>query len=192
MKLILIVGPPAVGKMTVGQQLAQKLDYKLFHNHASIELALSLFWHGSEEFNAVNEGIRKLVFETAARSKQLKGLIFTLVWAFDVQEDWDYVRSLKELFSANGWEFIIVELYAPLQQRLQRNDTPNRLAHKSSKRNLEASARGMHQMEAQFKLSTDGEGISEEKYLWIDNSDLSAEDTARRIIQHFRLQDTDQ
>ena len=37
---MVLLGPPAVGKMTVGQAIAQQIDYKLFHNHHSIELAL--------------------------------------------------------------------------------------------------------------------------------------------------------
>ena len=38
MKLVLIFGPQAVGKMTVGQELAKKTGLKLFHNHMTIEL----------------------------------------------------------------------------------------------------------------------------------------------------------
>jgi shikimate kinase len=33
MNFIVIFGPPAVGKMTVGQELARLTGYKLFHNH---------------------------------------------------------------------------------------------------------------------------------------------------------------
>ncbi|KAA1807131.1 hypothetical protein FXB61_003723 [Bacillus cereus] len=38
MKLILIFGPQAVGKMTVGQELATLTGLKLFHNHMTIDL----------------------------------------------------------------------------------------------------------------------------------------------------------
>ena len=34
MKLVIIFGPHAVGKMTVGQELAKITDLKLFHNHS--------------------------------------------------------------------------------------------------------------------------------------------------------------
>ena len=36
--LVIIIGPHAVGKMTVGQELARITDLRLFHNHMSIEL----------------------------------------------------------------------------------------------------------------------------------------------------------
>ncbi|HDR7606865.1 TPA: hypothetical protein QCX41_004389 [Bacillus mycoides] len=38
MKFILIFGPQAVGKMTVGQELAKLTDLKNFHNHMTIDL----------------------------------------------------------------------------------------------------------------------------------------------------------
>jgi shikimate kinase len=37
MKFVLIFGPQAVGKMTVGQELAKITGLKLFHNHMTIE-----------------------------------------------------------------------------------------------------------------------------------------------------------
>jgi hypothetical protein len=43
MKFILITGPQAVGKMTVGQELEKITGLKLFHNHMSIELVLNFF-----------------------------------------------------------------------------------------------------------------------------------------------------
>lgn len=38
MKLVVIFGPLAVGKMTVGQELAKRTGLRLFHNHMTIDL----------------------------------------------------------------------------------------------------------------------------------------------------------
>ena len=38
LKFVTIIGPQAVGKMTVGQELAKITGLKLFHNHMTIEL----------------------------------------------------------------------------------------------------------------------------------------------------------
>jgi shikimate kinase len=43
MKLIIIFGPQAVGKMTVGQELGKITNLKLFHNHMTIELVSPFF-----------------------------------------------------------------------------------------------------------------------------------------------------
>lgn len=47
-KLVLICGPQAVGKMTVGQELTKITDLKLFHNHMTIELLLQIFEHNQK------------------------------------------------------------------------------------------------------------------------------------------------
>jgi ATP-dependent Lon protease len=41
--LLFVVGPPAVGKMSVGQTIADRTGLRLFHNHIAIELALRYF-----------------------------------------------------------------------------------------------------------------------------------------------------
>ncbi|MED3553043.1 hypothetical protein P4449_21750 [Cytobacillus praedii] len=41
MKFVLIFGPQAVGKMTVGQELEKITELKLFHNHMTIELEVA-------------------------------------------------------------------------------------------------------------------------------------------------------
>lgn len=38
MKIVLLVGNGAVGKMTVGQELMKQTGLRLFHNHMPIEL----------------------------------------------------------------------------------------------------------------------------------------------------------
>ena len=50
MSLIVIIGPPAVGKMTVAYELAKLTGHKVFHNHMAIEPALEFFEYGSPEF----------------------------------------------------------------------------------------------------------------------------------------------
>ncbi len=53
MKLVIIFGPPAVGKMTVGYELAKLTGLKVFHNHMTIEIALNFFDFGQPEFDDV-------------------------------------------------------------------------------------------------------------------------------------------
>jgi hypothetical protein len=50
--LLFIIGPPAVGKMTVGKGLSHRTGLPLFHNHLSIEAVLPVFDFGTEAFKA--------------------------------------------------------------------------------------------------------------------------------------------
>lgn len=103
MKLVILFGPQAVGKMTVGQELAKQTGLKLFHNHMTIDLVSNFFDYGTVEGKRLVSLFRQEIFEAVAESG-LPGLIFTYVWAFDMQEDWAYIESLYQLFRTHGAE----------------------------------------------------------------------------------------
>ena len=97
MKFIMIVGPQAVGKMTVGHELEKLTDLKLFHNHLTIELVHPFFDYGTQAGNRLVKLFRQEMFEEFAKS-DLYGVIFAFVWRFDMQVDWDYVESTSAIF----------------------------------------------------------------------------------------------
>ena len=183
MKLVFLIGDAAVGKMTVGQALMKQTGLRLFHNHMMIEPVIEIF--GS--FNGyVTQQLREVIFHEFAKSDN-KGMIFTYLWAFDMQSDWDYVAHVSDIFRQQGAEIYYVELIAPQEVRLQRNETANRLAHKASKRDLEASRARLLRDDANYRcVSLLGE-IPFENYLRIDNSEISAETAAKMIREHFAL-----
>jgi len=49
-RLVVIFGPPAVGKMTVGRALTAQSRFRLFHNHAVLEPLLEVFDYGTPPF----------------------------------------------------------------------------------------------------------------------------------------------
>ena len=185
--LVIILGPHAVGKMTVGQELEKITGLRLFHNHMSIELALKLFKFGDKEWRYLNETIRHTVFELFAKGA-FPGLIFTYMCAFDEQSDLDYLRDVIAFFKENGAECYTVELCADFDERLIRNRTENRLLHKESKRNLEWSEGEMRKTSKKYRLNSyDGEKLPFENYLKIDNTHLEPESVAEMIKTHFHL-----
>ena len=54
MKLVVLFGPPAVGKMTVGRELERFTGLRLFHNHMTIDLALRFFDWGTPAFEKLS------------------------------------------------------------------------------------------------------------------------------------------
>ena len=48
MKFVLITGPQAVGKMTVGQEISKITGLKLLHNHMTIEVVTKIFDYSKE------------------------------------------------------------------------------------------------------------------------------------------------
>ena len=75
MKLIFLHGAPAVGKLTVAEELARLTGFRLFHNHLTVDLVTSLFPFGSEPFIALREQIWLAAFREAAQDDV--SLIFT-------------------------------------------------------------------------------------------------------------------
>ena len=183
MKLVFLIGDAAVGKMTVGQELMKCTGLRLFHNHMMIEPVIEIF--GS--FNGhVTQQLREVIFHEFAKSDN-KGMIFTYLWAFDMQSDWDYVAHVADIFKAQGAEIFYAELIAPQDIRLQRNETENRLRHKASKRELESSRARLLRDDANHRcVSLPGE-IPFENYFRIDNSTISAEEAAVMIKERFGL-----
>lgn len=49
--LITLFGPPAVGKLTVGQEICRRTDFPLFHAHQVIDLLTPYFECGTPVCN---------------------------------------------------------------------------------------------------------------------------------------------
>ena len=183
MKLVLLVGNGAVGKMTVGQELMKQTGLRLFHNHMTIEPVLEIF--GQFHTNAILQ-MREVIFREFAKTENY-GMIHTIMWAFDCQEDWDYINHVVDIFKENNAEIYCVELVAPQEIRLQRNETPNRLAHKPSKRDIEQSRERVIAMDQQYRFESKPGEIPFENYMRIDNSQLEPEVVAEMIKERFNL-----
>ena len=181
MKLLLIFGDMAVGKMTTGQELAKITELRLFHNHMTIEPVLEVF--GDYRWDTI-ERLRHVFFEDFAASDKY-GMIFTCMWGFDRQSEWEYVERITTIFKKHYADIYYVELVAPKEVRLQRNISENRLRHKASMHNTENSSRVLLSSTGRYS-SYEGE-IPFENYIKIDNTDLSPDMVAKIIKERFSL-----
>ncbi len=183
MKLVFILGSGAVGKMSVGQALCKITPLRLFHNHMAIEPVIEIF--GNYNHKVVNR-FRDIVFEEFAGSERY-GLIFTCMMAFDHQSEWDYLEHVKNIFLQQNpdTQFYYIELIASQETRLARNRTENRLAHKASKRDLEASDARVRREDANYRLVSAPGEIPFANYLRLNNENLTPDEAAQIIIDHF-------
>lgn len=184
--LVFIIGPPAVGKMTVGDELARRTGLRLFHNHQTIDLILPFFPFGSPPFGRLVGEFRRRILEEVA-SSDLPGLIFTFVWAFDLASDDAVVEEYSEIFRARGGRVVYVELEATQDERLRRNETEFRLAAKPFKRDLTASRQQLLELDDKYQLNSRGRLAGRPDYLHVENTRLSAAQVAERIIETFGL-----
>jgi len=184
--MVMIVGPPAVGKMTVGQELAARTGMRLFHNHHTIDLVLRFFEFGTPPFQRLVGEYRRRLFEEVAAS-DLPGLIFTYVWDFSDPAEGEAAERYVAPFRSRGARVVFIELEATQAERLRRNETPFRLEEKPSKRDVASSREGLLALDAEHQLNSHGEHDERSDYLRLETTDLEAADVAERIIAHFEL-----
>jgi len=184
--LLFVVGPPTVGKMSVGKAIAERTGLRLFHNHISIELALRYFDYGTPAFRRINGEIRRRIIEEVAAS-DLRGLVFTFVWAFNLPEDQAAVDEYATPFRKRGARVLFVELEATQAERLKRNECISRLAEKPSKSDLEASRRRLLELDTRNLFNSGGKFDERPDYLRVNNTLLTPGEVAERVIEHFDL-----
>lgn len=191
MKLVIIFGPHAVGKMTVGQELEKMTDLKLFHNHMTIDIVADLFENMPQERQRLTELFRNEIFKSFSASNEY-GMIFTCMWALEKKEDWDYINNLEEMFETQGADVYYVELEADYDTRIQRDTTENRLLNKPSKRNIAKSESLFKSIEARHRFNSYPNEIQKENYIKIDNTDIEPVTVAKLIKEEFKLQKKDE
>jgi len=164
--------------MTVGQEPEKLTGFKLFHNCLTIELPgpffelLVPFFGFSPVMWELSEQIRVSIFRAFAETNP-PGLIFTYVWAFYKKEDWNFIEKVCAIFEEKGGEVFFVEPEADLEERLKRNQTPNRLEHKPSKRDVKSSEKELLESMEKNRFHSYQEEINRKNYIKINNTRLS-------------------
>jgi hypothetical protein len=108
-KLILLFGRPAAGKLTIARELAALTGGRLFHNHLTVNLALALYEFGSPGFVALRERIWMDVFRQALADR-LPLVLFTFNPEDSVPQR--FIDGLFAEVAAAGGEVIPVEVTA--------------------------------------------------------------------------------
>ena len=183
--LIVVCGPQAVGKMVVAESLRDKLKYNMMMNHDSIEISDRIFGFATPAQREFNGFFREKAFELAV--KHNVDMVFTYVCAFEMQEERDYLTGLHDLFTQNGGKFYFVELSADLETRISRNETPYRMERKASKKDLEWSRSNLLNDARNHRLNSQEGEIWFENHLKIDNTNLSPDQVADKVIESFGL-----
>lgn len=179
MKLLIIFGPPAVGKLTVGRSIEKETDFKLFHNHAVMDDIMHIFGRGTPAEDRLSRTIREHVIEEAARSEL--SLIFTYVWNFSRDKGKRNIDRYKEIYESYGGSVYFIELTAPRDIRAERASNPERYRQKA----YAPSAEEIRQEDVQ-NFQSPSPFFYPEIYRQIDTSDKAPEEIATEIIDWLR------
>jgi hypothetical protein len=128
--IVVLFGPPAVGKTAVGRELAELTGYTLYHGHLTMDVISDFFPFGTASFLRLHRLFTHQILEEAA--EQRLSIILTIGWQFATPTDTAANISVTEPFLARGGRAFHVELWAPLAVRLERNRTEERQRSKKT------------------------------------------------------------
>ena len=176
MKLIVLYGPPAAGKLTIACKLAKLTSYKLFNHHLSIDLAGSIFPFGDPRFFRLSNKFRQILIETAAK-ENISGLIFTFCFAKIVDDQ--FIKKIIAIIKKYKGEIYFIHITCDIGELLKRVISSSR--KKSSKI---SSVYSFKKAIRKWDLLSP---ISFVDSLEIDTTRMIPELAAKEIKRHFRL-----
>jgi AAA domain len=175
MKLVFIYGVPGTGKLTVAREIARLTGLRLFHNHLTVDLAASLFEHGTAEYLDYVRHLRLEAFERAAKANV--DLIFTF-WYSSISGP--SVERYRQVVESAGGEVLFTRLHC-------RPEVLEARVTSASRQNWKiASVQELRDAFAQYPTSF-VDAIPGTQ-LEIDNSDFEPEVVAEQIVAFFKLE----
>jgi deoxyadenosine/deoxycytidine kinase len=176
MRLIIIYGPPGVGKYTTAKELSSLTGFKLFHNHLTVDLAKSLFEFGTEPFFRFCDKLRNDVFEIAAK-EDINGLIFT--FCYSDPEDNEFIKRTTEIVENNNGKVNFVKLSCNKEELEKRIVDESRKAYQKI-----VKVEELYEALNKWNLTA---SIPFVESLEIDNTKLSYVESAQMIKTLFQL-----
>lgn len=175
MKLLFIYGPPAVGKLTVANEMAKLTGFKVFHNHLSIDAILPVFEFGSAPFFKLVEMIRVETVAEAARENV--DIIYTFCYAKGLDEM--HVEKVEKAARENGGEVFFALLTCDPEELKRRIVLEDRKKFKKAN-----TVEMLEQFLETYDLSSP---IPYSDTLTIDNTNTAPSEVAWQIVEHFDL-----
>jgi tRNA uridine 5-carbamoylmethylation protein Kti12 len=176
MKLIIIYGPPAVGKLSVGKELSKLTGYKIFHNHLAIDFIESVLDRKNAKFWELLDKYRLELIEIAGKNG-VEGLIMTSVHINGPNDK--FIKDIMEIMGNNSGSYHFVKLECNIEEMKKRLQNPSRKKHGK-----------LINVDILEKFMSENDVTSEIHFvdsLKIDNTNLSPKKTAKMIKEHYKL-----
>lgn len=171
MKLIIIYGAPAVGKLTTAKVLSEETGYPVLHNHMTIDLVSSFFPFNSEPFSRLLRRIRvEIVKELLTQNS--KGLIWTSGFP-NTKDNKKFYKKLETLIEKKGGTVSYVKLMCDNQEQQKRVLGQDRIKYKKIN-NIDFLTKGMKNLD--FTTIT-----PQQKTIVIDNTHLPIKKVVSQI-----------
>ncbi len=173
-QVIFLFGRPGVGKLTVGELLSVETGYRLFHNHAVVDLVTSLFSFGSPPFVALREKLWLDTVDACITARQA-GVIMTFAPESTVTEE--FIPTLHKRVTARGGSVRFIEL------RCSEDELETRL--KADSRERFGKLRDVYQFRKLDKAGAFNRPKMPPAELVLDTTNSDPLESARAIAKHL-------
>jgi hypothetical protein len=175
MKLVFIHGAPATGKLTTARALLNRVNGRLFHNHAAIDVARTVFDFGVPGFWELTQTVRMSVLDAAAE-KNVPLLIMTFVYVDP--HDLATFEQFEAIVLRHGGELLPVFLQCSIAEIVRRIGNADRVSWGKM-----ASEQSVRDFVAQHRICA----VPRATCLVLDSETNDADANAQCIIRHFNL-----
>jgi hypothetical protein len=175
MRLVFIHGAPGAGKLTTAKAVQSRTNARLFDNHASIDVARTVFDFGAPGFWELVQTVRLSVLDAAAKGG-VPLLVMTFVYV--APSDLPTFEQFEAAVRRHGGDMLPVYLQCSTPEIVRRIGNPDRVARKKM-----ATEEGVRDFIAQNQVSA----VPRPACLVLDSEADDADANAVRIIRHFSL-----
>jgi hypothetical protein len=176
MKLLLLYGPEASGKSTIGVELARRTGWPLLANHDTLNIALRLYSAASAEAYDLSWAIRREILAFEGRQGR-PGIVLT--WAYSLPHSQRHWQALVEFCAARAFALLPVRLRCDADTLRERVVAPGRAAA-----GMVSSVAALDQLLLVNRYPR-LPGIDS---LEVDTTRQAPGDAANAIVCHFRLE----
>jgi hypothetical protein len=177
MKLVFIHGAPASGKLTTAKALLDRVEGRLFDNHAAIDIARTVFDFGAPGFWELVQAVRTTVLDAAAEERvPLLVMTFVYVEPYDVPT----FERFELIVQRHGGQLLPVFLQCSIAEVARRVSNVDRVERKKM-----ASEQSARDFMARHRVVA----VPRPTCLVLDSEADAAVANAERIIRHFGLSD---
>ena len=128
MKLVILYGPPATGKLTVAKELAAIADVKVFDNHQVIDIIEPIVTRKYADFAKLIYDTYRSIIVAAIKANQVN-VVITFPYAANLERDVDFITKLVNFTREQASEAYPIFLKCDTKTLMTRALEPSRKAY---------------------------------------------------------------
>ena len=184
MKLIILYGPPATGKLTLAENIIKRTGYKLFDNHHTMDFLNRIVLDKTKvfepkvfkDFFELYRKMRLEILKTTCKLKDVKGLVITEAYTGKKR----FISRIIKIAEQNKCEVYLIKLSCDIKQLERRVYKKSRKKYRKVK-----SKKGLYDWFKRVGKKADSV-YPHKKTLILDNTKLSVNSSVKEILKFIK------